>query len=879
MLILSFAAPDRRPVRARALCFFALAVVIGLARTVAAQCPDDWQPLFGVPPGTDAQARAVTLWDPDGSGPLPAQPVVGGDFVNAGGILVNRIARFDGTMWLPFGTGANTGLNGIVRALTTWDPDGAGPQPRMLVAGGDFTGSGSTALNHVAMWNGATWQALDQGFAGSTHVSSLATWDPDGDGPLPERLIAGGSFNATPGGATVNRVAMWDGASWQPLGNGFVNGDTLALTVYDPDGAGPQTPRLVAGGNWITSGTTAVHYVAYWDGAAWQPFAAGFSDRVTGLTTWDPDGSGPLTDQVIATGDFLMSGSTSTQFIARWDGSAWQPLGLGLGSFCYCVTTWDPDGSGPLPAEVLAGGNFSWAGGNDIPIGVAHWNGSTWQGFPSGTTPGPVYALTTWDPDGSGPLTAGPLAVGNISTAGSRTVYNVASWQSNDWRQLGNGLNGNGSASQVLALTLWDPDGSGPAQPQVIAGGGFLTASGKTVNRIARFDGSEWQPLGAGCNNNVYSLTTWDPDGSGPLAEVLVAGGSFTTAGGVTVNQVAYFDGTWHAFGAGIGGTVNALTVWDPDGVGGNPGYVIAGGVFTEAAGKPGNYVALWNGSAWTRMNNAFNSNVFALTTFSPTGNPADARVYAGGQFGSGGSQPYSYIAQWTGTDWAAVGQGVTSYVQAFTRWNETSELVVGGAFTLASQTIANRVAAWTGSAWVNTAFEPGISGTPGIVYALTTWDPDGAGPLGKEVIAGGLFTRTTASPNPALNSIARWHNGAWTPLGAGLSTNGFINALLTWDPDGAGPRSPVIVVGGSFTTGGGLPGAYITAAGVCAQAACPADLDGDGTIGLGDLAALLSHYGLTGGATPADGDLNGDGNVDLSDLAALIGQYGTVCS
>ena len=58
----------------------------------------------------------------------------------------------------------------------------------------------------------------------------------------------------------------------------------------------------------------------------------------------------------------------------------------------------------------------------------------------------------------------------------------------------------------------------------------------------------------------------------------------------------------------------------------------------------------------------------------------------------------------------------------------------------------------------------------------------------------------------------------------------------------------------------------------------CPGDLNGDGHVGISDLAQLLAHYGTTSGATPEQGDMNGDGDVDLSDLAALLGVYGTVC-
>ncbi len=61
---------------------------------------------------------------------------------------------------------------------------------------------------------------------------------------------------------------------------------------------------------------------------------------------------------------------------------------------------------------------------------------------------------------------------------------------------------------------------------------------------------------------------------------------------------------------------------------------------------------------------------------------------------------------------------------------------------------------------------------------------------------------------------------------------------------------------------------------------ACLADLDGDGTVSLSDLATLLGAYGSTPGDADfdSDADLNRDGVVDLSDLAALLGTYGAEC-
>jgi hypothetical protein len=54
---------------------------------------------------------------------------------------------------------------------------------------------------------------------------------------------------------------------------------------------------------------------------------------------------------------------------------------------------------------------------------------------------------------------------------------------------------------------------------------------------------------------------------------------------------------------------------------------------------------------------------------------------------------------------------------------------------------------------------------------------------------------------------------------------------------------------------------------------ACPADLDGDGTVSGADLGALLGNWGSCSGSCPAD--LDGDGAVTGADLGALLGNWG----
>src|SRR5690606_31307289 len=86
--------------------------------------------------------------------------IMGGNFLQVGGISVNRIARWDGSQWSAMGPGLGSTILDSVRALTVMDGT--------LYAGGDFTRSGSVTVNNVAAWDGASWQPLGSGLTGST---------------------------------------------------------------------------------------------------------------------------------------------------------------------------------------------------------------------------------------------------------------------------------------------------------------------------------------------------------------------------------------------------------------------------------------------------------------------------------------------------------------------------------------------------------------------------------------------------------------------------------------------------------------------------------------------------------------------------------------
>ncbi|MFH0982498.1 MAG: hypothetical protein V2A79_13310, partial [Planctomycetota bacterium] len=363
---------------------------------------------------------------------------------------------------------------------------------------------------------------------------------------------------------------------------------------------------------------------------------------------------------------------------------------------------------------------------------------------------------------------------------------------------------------------------------------------GVPANRLARWNCTQWSARGCGLLVAVLALTVFD-DGTGAA---LYAGGDITTAGGVPANRIAKWNGTqWSALGSGMAGSdersVSALTVFD-DGTG---PALYAGGRFTTAGGVPANYIAKWNGTQWSALGSGMAGGTYlgvsALTVFDDGTGPA---LYAGGDFTTAGGVPASRIAKWNGTQWSALGSGMSgaySYVSALTIFDDGTgpALYAGGNFTTAGGVPANYIAKWNGTQW--SALGSGMGGTEPNVIALTVFD-DGTGPA---LYAGGWFT--TAGGVPA-NYIAKWNGTQWSALGSGMDNAVF--ALTVFD-DGTGPA---LYAGGGFTTAGGIVSGYIARWG-CQTS--PTDHDGDGIPNESD--NCPEHY------NPSQADCDGDGTGD----------------
>ena len=147
--------------------------------------------------------------------------IVAGNFLKAGGITVNGIARWDGNQWHNLGAG----FNGTVYGTCVFNGE--------LYAGGDFTMSGSTPLKCIAKWNGSAW--VDPGFRmyynNSGYYSFVHTLKV-----FNSKLYISGGFDRVVEGSTVHLgqgICTFDGTTIDTLSGGTLNREIEGIALYN----------------------------------------------------------------------------------------------------------------------------------------------------------------------------------------------------------------------------------------------------------------------------------------------------------------------------------------------------------------------------------------------------------------------------------------------------------------------------------------------------------------------------------------------------------------------------------------------------------------------------------------------------------------------
>ncbi|MBC7615680.1 MAG: DUF1566 domain-containing protein, partial [Pedobacter sp.] len=288
------------------------------------------------------------------------------------------------------------------------------------------------------------------------------------------------------------------------------------------------------------------------------------------------------------------------------------------------------------------------------------------------------------------------------------------------------------------------------------AGGDFTTAGGVTVNNIAKWDGTSWAPLQTGTNRIVRALAV--------IGGNLYAAGDFTTASGIAVNRIAKWNGTsWSTLGSGVSGPVFALSVMGGD--------LFASGQFNIAGGVGANNIAKWNGTSWLALGSGISGTVSALAVMG-------SNLFAAGWFSSAGGVSVNNIAKWNGTSWSVLGSGTNNYLYSLVVFG--TDLYAGGTFYMAGGTNTSNIAKWNGTNWSALG-----SGVNSIVTALAS--------SGNDLYVGGDFS-TAGSLN--VNRMGKWNGSSWALIGNGVNSD-YVRSFAWIGTD--------LYVGGGFTAAGGI--------------------------------------------------------------------------
>lgn len=248
--------------------------------------------------------------------------------------------------------------------------------------------------------------------------------------------------------------------------------------------------------------------------------------------------------------------------IAQWDGLQWDSVGAGItGGYVYCINKYRGNiivGSSNVNATqnlckwnggaFVSLANVNGIGGgsvNDLNVvdtllyisgiianvngtpvnGIAKYDGFTWTTYP------PLENTWSYPDLRKSIMYNGELYVGGRLEVpnSSPPIYGLVKWDGSQWQKVGSGFNNQNTFIYNMALF----------QNKLYAIGNFSISSGSPGNCIAKWDGTSWSQCGSGLVGNVFALKEYNG--------YLYVGGIFQSASGGNIQSLAKWDGSqWY---------------------------------------------------------------------------------------------------------------------------------------------------------------------------------------------------------------------------------------------------------------------------------------------------------------------------------------------
>jgi hypothetical protein len=175
---------------------------------------------------------------------------IGGNMISKDGTM-SRLARWDGTKWLPLGEG----VKGSIEQVSCFEVFN-----NELYVGGYFKPPSGPAYG-IAKWNGNNWSDVGGG-VWYPFIRCLKVFN--------NALYAGGDFTMA-GGIPINYLAKWDGNNW--CGFGISATETININVIEV-----FKGDLYIGGKITTLGSDTLNNIAKWIGGNYTDTCGNFTD-------------------------------------------------------------------------------------------------------------------------------------------------------------------------------------------------------------------------------------------------------------------------------------------------------------------------------------------------------------------------------------------------------------------------------------------------------------------------------------------------------------------------------------------------------------------------------------------------------------------------